>query len=71
MLGKFAPSEDPIVQAAIALSLEAIESCLRDGVAKAASLYNPRQAGTQAANPPKAKRDKPDAAPPDPQEVNP
>lgn len=51
VLGKFAPQEKPIVREVLALSVEAIDRSLRDGVAKVASLYNSRQVAGPGSDP--------------------
>lgn len=44
VLGQFTPDERPLVERACDLSLEAIECSLKDGIAKAMSLYNSQTA---------------------------
>ncbi|RFP59580.1 MAG: aminoacyl-tRNA hydrolase [Limnothrix sp. CACIAM 69d] len=72
VLGKFAPEEQPTVQALLRLSVETIERSLRDGVAKAASLYNNRDVAPPKPKPAPAPAtpETPDRAPQDPQPVS-
>lgn len=44
VLGKFAPDERKVIDAAIGLAEEAIEFSLRKGLERAMSLYNGREA---------------------------
>lgn len=43
VLGKFAPSEQPVIHEVLELATDAITLALKQGVEKAMSLYNPRQ----------------------------
>lgn len=64
VLGKFAPDEAPTVRDLLRLSVETIERSLKDGVPKAASLYNNRNVA-----PPPPKPAAPPSPTPDPQPI--
>lgn len=64
VLGKFAPDEAPTVRDLLRLSVETIERSLKDGVPKAASLYNSRNVA-----PPPPKPAAPPSPAPDPQPI--
>ena len=64
VLGKFAPDEAPTVRDLLRLSVETIERSLKDGVPKAASLYNNRNVA-----PPPPKPAAPPSPAPDPQPI--
>lgn len=44
VLGKFTPDENPVMEKVLKLMVEAVESCLKDGIDKTMSLYNSRNA---------------------------